>query len=79
MKAWLWRLRMWTAVSFGIVLVAVGLLPVLYFAALFAWQFNVLFDSGSWVPLPLTLVFTDHSLLQAGKTTPVLPFVPELP
>jgi hypothetical protein len=67
------------AVLFGIGVVLAGLLPVLYFMALFAWQFSVLFEAGSWVKLPLTLVFTDHSLLQASKAAPVLPFIPQLP
>ena len=67
------------AVLFGLGVVLAGLLPVLYFVALLAWQFTVLFETGSWVKLPLTLVFTDHSLLQAGKAAPVLPFILELP
>lgn len=67
------------AVLFGIGIVLAGLLPVLYFMALIAWQFTVLFETGSWVKLPLTLVFTDHSLLQAGKAAPVLSFIPQLP
>jgi hypothetical protein len=63
-------------VLMGGALVIAGLLPVLYFAALLTWQFNVLFEAGSWVPLPATLVFSDHSLLQAGRAAPVLPFIP---
>lgn len=64
---------------FGIGVMLAGLLPMLYFVALIAWQFTVLFETESWVKLPLTLVFTDHALLQAGKAAPVLPLVPQLP
>jgi hypothetical protein len=60
-------------------LTAGGLALVLYFAALFAWQLGVVFQGGGWVPLPATLLFTDQSLLDAGKAAQVLPFIPELP
>jgi len=61
-------------------LTAGGVALVLYFAGLFAWQLATLFQAGgSWVPLPATLLFTDQSLLEAGKAAPVLPYVPELP
>jgi hypothetical protein len=64
---------------FGIGLALVGLLPVLYFLALVAWQFGTHVQAGSWVALPATLAFTDHSVLQAGKVAPVLAFLPEFP
>jgi len=63
---------------FGVALVAAGLAPVLYFAALFVWQVTTSLQAGSWIPLPATLLFTEHSLLQAGKAAPVLAFIPEL-
>ena len=66
-------------VLMGAALLVAGLLPVLYCAALVTWQFNTLFDAGSWVPLPITLVFSDHSLLQTGKVAPVLPLIPQIP
>ena len=68
-----------TALLFALGLTAGGLALVLYFAALFAWQLGVVFQGGGWVPLPATLLFTDHSLLEAGKAAQVLPFIPELP
>jgi len=58
-----------TVLLFAAVLMLAGLVPVLYFVALFVWQISALFQAGSWVPLPATLVFTDHSL----------PFIPEFP
>lgn len=68
-----------TALVFAMGLTAGGLALVLYFAALFAWQLSMLFQAGgSWVPLPATLLFTDQSLLEAGKASPVLPYIPEL-
>ena len=63
----------------GVALVITGLLPVLYFLALLAWQFSAVFQTGSWVALPATLVFADHLALQGGKVAPVLPFIPHLP
>jgi hypothetical protein len=68
-----------TALVSGVALVVAGLVPVLYFVALFVWQITTLFLAGSWVALPATLLFTDHALLQAGKAAPVLPFIPEFP
>jgi hypothetical protein len=62
-----------------LVLLIAGLVPVLYFGALVAWQVSALFQAGAWVPLPVTFLFTEHSLLAAGKAAPVLPFIPELP
>jgi hypothetical protein len=69
-------LRMRMGVLVAGALVIAGLLPVLYFVALLTWQFSGLFEAGSWIPLPATLVFSDHSLLQAGRAAPVLPFIP---
>lgn len=77
MNAWFPLLKARTALFFAVVLVVAGLVPVLYFVALVTWQFAALFQAGSWVPLPATLLFTDHSLLQAGKAAPVLAFIPE--
>jgi hypothetical protein len=69
-----------TALLFALGLTAGGLALVLYFAALLAWQLSLLFQAGgSWVPLPATLLFTDHSLLEAGKAAAVLPYIPEVP
>ena len=69
-----------TALVFATGLTAGGLALVLYFAALFGWQLSTLFQAGgTWVPLPATLLFTDQSLLEAGKAAPVLPYIPELP
>ena len=69
-----------TALLFALGLTAGGLALVLYFAALFAWQLSMLFQAGgSWVPLPATLLFTDQSLLEAGKAAAVLPYIPEFP
>jgi hypothetical protein len=62
---------------FAVMVVVAGLAPVLYFVALFGWQLTTSIQAGSWIPLPATLLFTEHSLLQAGKAAPVLGFVPE--
>jgi hypothetical protein len=68
-----------TALLFAMGLTAGGLALVLYFAALFAWQLGVVFQGGGWVPLPATLLFTDRSLLEAGKAAAVLPYIPDFP
>lgn len=46
-------------------LVVVGLLALVYVVALLAWQFNALWRTSSWVPLPATLLFTEF-----GGTAP---------
>lgn len=79
MNAWFLLLRTRTVLALTVALVVAGLMPVLYFAALLVWQITAFFQSGSWVALPATVLFTDHSLLQAGKAAPVLPFIPEFP
>jgi hypothetical protein len=66
------------ALMLGVALVIAGLLPVLYCLALFAWQFGALFQAGSWIALPATLLFNDHVALQGGKLAPVLPFIPHM-
>jgi hypothetical protein len=71
-------MRAWTAHIFPAALILIGAVPVLYLAALFAWQLATSVQLGSWVPLPASLLFTDHSLLQAGKAAPVLAFIPDL-
>jgi hypothetical protein len=60
-------------------LVLVGLVPVICFVALAGWQWSTSVQAGKWIALPLTLAFSDHSLLQAAKAAPVLPYIPELP
>ena len=54
-------LRARAAWLFGIVLALAGALPVLYFLALLGWQFARHLQAGSWVALPASLLFTDHS------------------
>lgn len=77
MNAWFPLLKARTALLFSAVLVPAGSVPVLYFVALCVWQIGTRVQGGPWVPLPATLLFTDHSLLQAGKAAPVLAFIPE--
>jgi hypothetical protein len=69
MNAWFPLLKRKTVLRFGVALVVAGLVPVLYFVALFVWQIATLFLGGPWVALPATLLFTDHSLA----------FVPQFP
>lgn len=62
MKAWFPLLKARTMFSFAVVLVAAGLVAVLYLAALFVWQITLRVEAGSWVPFPATLLFSEHSL-----------------
>jgi hypothetical protein len=48
-------------VVFWATVAIVGLAPVLYLAGLVAWQFVTLFQRGSWVALPSSLLLTEHS------------------
>jgi len=64
---------------FGVALVVAGLVPVLYFLALFAWQMTASIEIRSWIALPATLLFIDLSPLQAAKAAPVLGFIPQFP
>ncbi len=42
-------------------LAVAGLVPLLYFVGLVGWQIVTLFQTRSWVALPLSLLFTEHS------------------
>lgn len=76
MKAWFRLLSARTLLLLSGALVPLGVVPVLYLLALVGWQISARIQGGVWVRLPATLVFTDPSLLQAGKAAPVLPFIP---
>jgi hypothetical protein len=78
MKDWFRLLRARTLLLFSAAVVVVGLLPLVYFGGLLAWQFDVRLEGGPWVKLPAALMFTDHALLQGGKAAPVLAYVPQL-
>jgi hypothetical protein len=69
MKAWFSLLKARTVFFFAVVLVAAGLVPVLYLVALFVWQIAARVQAGSWVPFPATLLFSEHSFA----------FIPEFP
>lgn len=42
-------------------LVVAGLVPLLYFLGLVGWQVGALLETRAWVPLPASLLFTEHS------------------
>lgn len=63
----------------GIALVLAGLLAVLYYVALLAWQWTTALQTRSWISLPATIAFLDHSGLRARKVAPVLDYLPQLP
>lgn len=61
MSAWFPPLRAKVMLAFWAALAVVGLAPVLYLAGLLVWQFVTLFQRGSWVPMPASLLLTEHS------------------
>jgi hypothetical protein len=79
MNAWFPLLKAKTILVFDVALLAAGLVPVLYFMALFVWQISAIFYAGAWFALPATLLFADRSVLQAGAAAPVLAFIPQFP
>jgi hypothetical protein len=61
MSTWFSPLRAKVMLAFWSALVIAGLVPVLYFAGLVAWQVVTLFQTRSWVALPVSLMLTEHS------------------
>lgn len=61
MSTWFSPLRAKVMVALWATVVIAGVAPVLYFAGLGAWQLVTLFQRGSWVPLPASLLLTEHS------------------
>ena len=61
MSAWFPPLRAKVMLAFWAAVAIAGLAPVLYLAGLLAWQIVTLFERGSWVPLPASLLLTEHS------------------
>ena len=61
MSSWFPPLRAKVMLAFWATLAIAGLAPVLYLAGLLAWQIVTLFQRGSWVPLPASLLLTEHS------------------
>lgn len=66
-----------TRLFFAGVLVLAGIVPVLYLLALLGWQLAGVFLWGTWIPLPVALLFVGDPA-SAGKAAAVLPFVPYL-
>ena len=58
-----------SALILSAALVVAGLVPLLYFVGLVGWQIVTLVQTRSWVPLPASLLFTEHSFA----------FIPQLP
>ena len=49
------------ALIFSAALVVAGLVPLLYFIGLVGWQIATLVQTRSWVPLPASLLLSEHS------------------
>ena len=78
MRLWLHLLkaRFLLLSSVGVVLIGLALLA--YLLGLIAWQVDMHFKTGSWIPLPAGLAFVDRALLPGGNLAPVLAFIPQL-
>jgi hypothetical protein len=61
MSTWFPPLRARVMLAFWSTLAIAGLAPVLYVAGLLAWQVVSFFQRGSWVPLPASVLLTEHS------------------
>lgn len=62
-------MKAWSALIFSAALVVIGAVPLLYLATLVGWQIVMLFQTGKWIGLGLTFLFTEHALA----------FVPQFP
>ena len=60
---------------FGVLLRFLGFAPLLYAAALLAWQAVTWLKTGTWVGLP-TRLLVDASSLHAPKLASIAPFIP---
>ena len=61
MRVWFPPLRAKAMLSLWAAVAIAGLAPVLYLAGLLAWQIVTRLQGGSWVPLPASLLLTEHS------------------
>jgi hypothetical protein len=68
----------WKALIFPCALILVGAVPVIYLAVLLALQLATTIQIGSWVALPLRMLFTEPALLETTKAAPLLGLVPDL-
>lgn len=62
-------MKAWSALVVSAALVLIGAVPLLYVATLLGWQIVMLFQTGKWIGLGLTFLFTEHGLA----------FVPQFP
>ncbi len=63
---------------FGVGLVLAGLFLGLCSSTVFSWQVSARLQGGSWVPLPLSILFQDRATLPAAKAARLPEFLPEL-
>lgn len=61
MSTWFSPLRAKVMLVFWATVAIAGLVPALYLAGMIAWQVVTLFQLRSWVPLPASLLLTEHS------------------
>jgi hypothetical protein len=61
MNAWFTPRRARAVLILSAALVVAGLVPLLYFVGLVGWQVVTLFQTRAWVPLPVSLLFSEHS------------------
>jgi hypothetical protein len=71
-------MRTWPTLIFSSALIVIGAAPVLYLLVLALAQLFTSIKAGAWVALPLTVLFTEPAVLQAGKAAPLAGLIPNL-
>lgn len=69
--------KAWTALV-SIALILTGAAPAAYLLVLLMAQLFTSMQVGSWVALPLTVLFTEPAVLQAGNAAPIVGLLPNL-
>jgi uncharacterized membrane protein (DUF106 family) len=70
-------MKAWSALVVSAALVLIGAVPLLYMATLVGWQIVMLFQTGKWIGLGLTFMFTEHGLAFVPQFAPTM--APEHP
>ena len=70
-------MKAWTALV-SMALILIGAAPAAYLLVLLMAQLFTSIQVGSWVALPLTVLFTEPAVLQSGKAAAIVGLVPNL-
>ena len=70
-------MKAWNALV-AIALILIGAAPAAYLLVLLMAQFLTSIQAGSWVALPLTVLFTEPAVLQSGNAAAIVGLLPNL-